>query len=103
MGDALIPMGVVPKRAPEGTRYKDEQVVCFSKHGWWNTLCGVGDLGFLPLPADASSPAVAKTAGEWLAVCDPEDVADVIRYALANKSIRQAFDKLEQEGEINAE
>lgn len=28
--------------------------------------------GFLPLPADPSSAAVAKTAGEWLSVCDPK-------------------------------
>lgn len=46
-------------------------------------------LGWLPIPA--SSPSVAKTAGEWLAVCQPEDVAEVIRWALANKEVRQAF------------
>lgn len=50
--------------------------------------CDYPLLGFLPLPASAESADVAKAAGEWLSVCQPEDVADVIRTRLADEAVR---------------
>ena len=55
--------------------------------GDYYSSCVTSPSGFLPLPADASSANVAKTAGEWLSVCADEDVAAVVREAVKREGV----------------
>jgi len=103
MADALKPMSEAPKdgSALFATRDYSARLV----QGLWRPATGRhhGDYltmngwnlqrpeGFLPLPADASSANVAKTAGEWLSVCSDEDVAAVIRKALRRPGVRASL------------
>jgi len=55
---------------------------------WWDvSLVSHICIGYLPLPSDASSPAVAETAGKWLSRCEAVDRAAVLRELLADEAL----------------
>lgn len=97
MIDALNPMSEAPT---------DSRSIAFWKDSGNATLCrrfgngtvwtpdgnAVSNLkGFLPLPADASSTNVAKTAGEWLQCCTVEDRAKVAQWLLKDDDVTAAW------------
>lgn len=45
--------------------------------------------GFLPLPADASSPSVARTAGEWSDVCAVPDRTELALHVLERLPVEE--------------
>ncbi len=55
----------------------------------WQTY--QSDQGFLPIPVDASSKAVAECAEKWLSRCSDEDVAAVVRETLKRRGVRAAL------------
>ena len=106
MADALFEMDGAPRDGSEVLGFIGDgrqRVVKYGKlyfgdFDWCYAHGGVCDefgtnnrpIGYLPLPADASSAAVAATAGKWLSRCSAEDVAAVIRHGLAREDVREA-------------
>ena len=89
MADALFEM------EPETEDWQLNRKCIQDGRQWWDVSL-VSDIciGYLPLPKDASSPAVAETAGKWLSRCSAEDVAAVIRHGLAREDVRKAVIRL---------
>ena len=66
---------------------------------WWDvSLVSHICIGYLPLPKDASSPAVAETAGKWLSRCDAEDIGRAMALLLTDEVIEALLVRGEQEG-----
>lgn len=108
MTDALYPMKDAPKDREIDAFHKKAVGTSEPVRVSWTEFTGdgatpcwtseVGNLysndefkGWLPALPDLTSPSVAKNAGERLAVCEPEDVAEAIRVALARDDVRAAF------------
>lgn len=84
VGSACVAWGIGPHN-----RSRKRYEKAWANGGSWHPDSAF--TGYLPLPADASSPSVAKTAGEWLAVCQPGDAAENILRVLSRMDDEDAI------------